>query len=312
MSAARGRRAWRAGSIRPEQAALLREVQQLAAEGARLRDAMYEASSDLTEMARILHDANAVDRRRILAEVTARSAGVPAAWVDHVREHGQLGHPWDDQQLLPTPPPDRRRRSERRVADDTRQLTDMAAISVVRDHLHVAAGITTEPEPVAAEQFGRNMAALTARSLRVARAVGLTDSERVALWERTDRDWSHEIAPYLHHYGRGDIDSLWRAHADPAIAAGVSKAMTRWAKTNSKYPRPAEPSHEHLPPPPTYLISQARHALDTLLATGHHHDASISTAVDVALPPAARDWQPDPAAAPDPAPGRDTDPGRDP
>ncbi|WP_280362810.1 hypothetical protein [Nocardia wallacei] len=302
----------RAGSIPAEQAAMLRGIQDLAVEGARLRGEMHAHADDLQEMSRLLHDANTIDRDRVLAEIAARTAGVPAAWVDHVRERGSVGHAWDDQQLLPAPPAGRRRRSERSVADDTRQLTEMAVLSVVREHLLASEGILDDPEPIRAQQFHRNMAALTARMLIVARAIGMTNAERAALWE--SRDWQHHVGPVLHRYSRDDIDTLWRRYANPDIAARVRASQVGWRRAMRKHPPPPAALNELHPPPPSYLLRQARDALHTLTTATPQigTDTSIGTAVDTAFPDTDhnRGWTPTPADTPGRAPTH-PDPGTD-
>ncbi|MBF6176039.1 hypothetical protein [Nocardia blacklockiae] len=306
----------RAGSIPAEQAAMLRGIQHLAVEGARLREQMHAHADNLQEMSRILHDANTIDRDRVLAEIAARTAGIPAVWVDHVRERGRMGQAWDDRQMLPTPPAGRRRRSERTIADDTGQLTDMAAVTVVRDHLMALDGVDKDPEPIRAQQFHRNMAALTSRMLLVARAIGMTSQERSALWD-TPPDWQHHIGHYLHHYRRDDVDTLWRRYANPDIAARARASQVGWRRTMRKHPPPPTPSNEVRPPPPNYLLRQARDALCTLTATppAPGTDTTISAAVDTLLPDTDhhRGWTPvsedrhDAAPAPR-EPGADREP----
>ncbi|WP_249645240.1 hypothetical protein [Nocardia sputi] len=143
-----------------------------------------------------------------------------------------------------------------------RQLTDMAAIAVARDHL---LGITTaeaEPDPAAAHQLRRNMEALWTRADRTATSIGLGARSRARAFETATRDLAQRVEGYL-HYNQDDLDTHWRSYTHTAIADGVRRSLKSLRRIDRDLTT-VDPDAEQ-PPTPKALIEQARHALDAAI-----------------------------------------------
>ncbi|MFE9328217.1 hypothetical protein ACIHDR_43480 [Nocardia sp. NPDC052278] len=195
----------RVRDIAAEQARMLHRIHQLAAQAARLRHNTQSAAADTTTRIDILAQINALDRARDLTEIQARAHGLPRSWVDLARRIGQTDGTWTDEQLLPTPHPKPKRRSIVRVIADTTQLTDMAAITVAREHLLATNGVTGEPEPAAAQQVRRNMQALWTRAAATATSIGMGRTQRARTLHTAVGDLEHRLGHYL-QYRLEDLD----------------------------------------------------------------------------------------------------------
>ncbi|MFF7941603.1 hypothetical protein ACFZC5_17970 [Nocardia gamkensis] len=275
----------RSGDIPPDHASLLRRIHQLAADATHLRDTLPAIGAEATATTAVFEQIAAIDRQRSLAEIQARDRGVPADWVGVVRRLAESGRAWNDDHLLPAPRPAPGRRNTPRVADDMRQLTDMAALTVARDHL---LGITTahaEPDPAAAQQLRRNMAALWTRADRTATSIGLGARSRARAFNTTT-DLAERVEGYL-RYSREDLDTHWHSYTSTAIADGVRRSLKSLRRIDRDITT-VDPDAKQ-PPTPKALIEQARHALDTALRGQSESGAQIDAAVDAAIPEAATD-----------------------
>ncbi|MGY5309147.1 hypothetical protein [Nocardia gipuzkoensis] len=277
----------RVRDIAPEHATLLRRVHQLAADATRLRQTNHTTDPNATPSTRVLDQIAAIDRDRDLTEIQARANGMPASWVDLARRLGHTGQAWTDDHLLPTPRPVAGRRNTQRVLDDTRQLADMAAITVVREHLLATSGIAGEPDLVAAQQLRRNMQALWTRATATATSIGMSRTDRAHAFAAATRDIDTNVERYR-HYSLDDLDAQWRTYTTPAIADGVRRSLKSLRRTNRATNTTASSDAEsETPPTPSALLDHARHALDTASTDRSEAGAAIDAAVTAAMPDAA-------------------------
>ncbi|WP_327118985.1 hypothetical protein OHB12_12095 [Nocardia sp. NBC_01730] len=191
-----------------EQAAVLRRIHQLAALGTRLRQAMQARTPGSADSTRKFGQVSEVDRDRDLTEIHARLDGLPASWVDQACAAGQSGRAWTDELLLPAPRPATGRRNIKRVLDDTRQLADMAAITVAREHRLATHGVTAEPEPAAAGQLRRNMEAIWTRAAATATSIGMDRKQRARVFNAASSDVNERAESYLHD-SLDDLNAQW-------------------------------------------------------------------------------------------------------
>ncbi|WP_433678318.1 hypothetical protein [Nocardia sp. CA-119907] len=306
----------RSGDIAPEQAALLARIHQLAANATRLRQTNHTTGPRTTPSTQLLERIAAIDRDRDLTEIAARAQGVPANWVDLARRLGHTGRAWSDDQLLPTPRSVTGRRSARRVLDDTRELAEMAAITVVREHLLSTAGITGEPDPVAAQQFRRNMQALWTRAAATATSIRMDRTERADAFEAATRDVDTHVERYR-HLSLDDLDAQWRTYTTPTIADGVRRSLKSLRRTDRTATSSSRDAEIEQPPTPDALLERARRTLDTTSTEHTRAGAEIDAAVTDAIPgvpthgwdtstdvrdsePASAQHQAHPEAGPDP------------
>ncbi|WP_280312017.1 MULTISPECIES: hypothetical protein [Nocardia] len=274
----------RSGDIPPEHAVLLRRIHQLAADATHLRDTLPTIDAEATATTALFEQIAATDRQLSLAEIQARDRGVPADWIGVVRRFAETGRAWNDDHLLPAPRPAPGRRSTPRVADDMRQLTDMAALTVARDHL---LGINTaepEPDPAAAHQLRRNMEALWTRADRTATSIGLGARSRARAFDTVTRDLAQRVETYL-RYNHDDLDTHWRSYTHTAIADGVRRSLKSLRRIDRDLTT-VDPDAEQ-PPTPKTLIERARDALDTALEKQPEAGPQIDAAIDAAMPDAA-------------------------
>lgn len=273
----------RVGDLPRQQAAFLLRIHQLAAAGTALRQNM-RATHDPADRTQLLDELGQIDRQRELTEIQARSNAVPAPWVTQAREAGRTGRAWsDDNQLRVLPHHPGRRRSSTRVAEDIRQLTDMAVTLVVGDHRLIPSGHDTAAlHTAAAHQLRRNMDALWTRAVRTAAAIGMSRKERNRAFSISDDRIKHRVDHFLTSH-LDDIESRWRTYIDPTIAASVRRSLMNLRRSERETP-PPRPEHDAtLPPTSTALIERARAALNELThqpATGR----AIDTAITAALP----------------------------
>ncbi|WP_043739056.1 hypothetical protein [Nocardia asiatica] len=275
----------RSGDIPPEHATLLRRIHQLAADANELRATLLTTDTEAAATTAVFEQIAAVDRQRSLAEIQARNRGVPADWIGVVRRLAESGRAWNDDHLLPAPRPAPGRRNTPRVADDMRQLTDMAALTVARDHLLGINTADAEPDPAAAQQLRRNMEALWTRADRTATSIGLGARSRARAFNTTT-DLAERVEGYL-RYSREDLDTHWRSYTSTAIADGVRRSLKSLRRIDRDITT-VDPDAEQ-PPTPKALIEQARHALDTAIRGQSEAGAQINAAVDAAIPEAATD-----------------------
>lgn len=213
---------------------------------------------------------------------------MPASWVDLARRLGHTGQVWTDDHLLPTPRPVAGRRNTQRVLDDTRHLADMAAITVVREHLLATGGIAGEPDPIAAQQLRRNMQALWTRATATATSIGMSRTDRADAFAAATRDVDTNVERYR-HYSLDDLDAQWRTYTTPAIADGVRRSLKSLRRIDraTNTATSSSDAESETPPVPSVLLDYARHALDTASTDQSEAGAAIDAAVTDAMPDTA-------------------------
>ncbi|WP_067837308.1 hypothetical protein [Nocardia lijiangensis] len=273
----------RVADLPPEHAILLGEVYRFAAEGARLRHAMQTTRLTAADSVQLLERLGEVDRDRELTEIQARGEGVPGSWVDQARQAGQSGREWRREQLLRAPTRTQAgRRTVKRVVADTRQLTDMAAITAARERLLTSSGVTNDPEPAAAQQLRRNMDALWTRATRTAAAIGMSEKERARAFTVTDEQLRQQIAHYL-DYPLDELNALWHRHTTPDIAASVRRSLSSLRRSPSPNAAPIPDLDQELPKP-AQLRERARTALGEAVADQPSSATAIEEAIAAAMP----------------------------
>ncbi len=264
---------------------MLRRIHALAQRGAQLHAAARDGAADTDTATATLEQLRMVDRDRAMTEIRARATGLPAGWIDHARRLGRTGQPFTDDLRLPAPARQPERPTATRVLGDTRQMTEMAAVFVTREHLLARAG-TTEPDPVAAEQFRRNFDALWTRAVRTADATEMSRRVRARTF-RIDADLSERVTE-LWHYSRADLDALFYHHATPSIASSVRRSLRSLHRANPDPKTTSTNSERAQPPEPAALIEHAREALHVVLARHYMHiilseEPDTGRAIDTAL-----------------------------
>ncbi|MBF6320378.1 hypothetical protein IU453_26870 [Nocardia cyriacigeorgica] len=163
----------------------------------------------------------AAEREQALAEIAARSTGLPDIWVEHIRRLAATGAPWHPGHQLP-PAPARRpqRRTRARVNHDLTRLREMAALAAVREHRHPATQAIVEATTVDGEQLRRNMSAVRTRALATAAAIRL-DREHLTI---SDTQLAHTCNRLL-AASVTDLDALWHTHTRDTIAADVRNSL---------------------------------------------------------------------------------------
>ncbi|MFC9432456.1 hypothetical protein [Nocardia sp. NPDC057030] len=277
----RPQRELRVRDLPAHQAAILGRIHELASEARYLRAGASTgyrgAHYENDELKRL----SVVERERKLTEARAYGDGIPPSWVDHARQLGHNGHEWTPEQRLPaasTPP---RRRTASRVITDTRQITEMAAVLAVREHLLAEISGALTPNPAEAHQFSRNLEALWTRAARTADSVALSASDRDEIFVVSDDELRDRVSDFL-GYSPGDLDMMWRRHAAGSIAASVRRSLKNLRRANSDKDVTAPDPAARQPPDPASLIQQARQALTAVLGeqsdTGADIDAAITAA----------------------------------
>ncbi|MFC9965673.1 hypothetical protein ACFVH4_15705 [Nocardia ignorata] len=242
----------RVRDIRPDYAEGLRRVHQLAAEGTRLHRALDAVGLVTADRLDLSQQSTAVDRERALLEIDLRGNGVPAVWLDVARRLGSSQRPWSPDQILPPVRTDSGRRSSSRVAADTHLVVDMAAVSVVREHLlsHHRSPADTDSAP--ALQFRRNMGVVWQRSVITAHTINLNQTERTQVTDAATAELTRRISLYR-AMSLDDIQTLWDAYTGGAIADTYRKSIT--ANTPSGHQLGASL------PAPQHWLDQARASL---------------------------------------------------
>ncbi|MEV6362149.1 hypothetical protein [Nocardia asteroides] len=233
-----------------------------------------------------------VDRDRSLAEIAATAVGIPETWVNQAREAGAAGRAWKaDTVLRDLPRNNVVRRGYSRVVGDTKRLTDMAAVAVVRVwHLHNA-GIDTDPEPAVAHQLRRNMDALRTRIIHTADAISMSTPQRVRAMSVTDTHVA-ECVTARGQLAVEDLTAVWRDLGSPAIAASVRSSLAS-LRRDAVGDQVADPGSVH-PPTTQERIVRARSHLPPLAIEKQEPSGGvgIERAVNAALP--TSDFEPDP------------------
>ncbi|MFF0532896.1 hypothetical protein ACFYT3_31560 [Nocardia amikacinitolerans] len=273
----------RVGDLPGEQAALLRQIHRLAAQGARLRRTLRTANLSAADSMKALEQLGHVDRDRDLSEIHARSQGIPGSWVDQARQAGQAGSQWSSEQPLRAPARQQAgRRTVKRVVADVGRLVDMAALTAAREHLLTIEGFSGEPEPVAAEQLRRNMAAVWTRAVHTAAAIGMSGRERARAFALTEQ-LPQRIEQYL-AYGLDELNAEWHQHANPEVAASVRRSLSS-LRRDARTTTTLIPDLDTDLPAPTELTGRARAILrQTVAAEDTESGAATEAAIAAALP----------------------------
>lgn len=262
----------RVRDIRPDVAEGLRRVHQLSAEGTRLRRVLDAAGPFTADRLDLSRQSIAVDRERALLEIELRGDGVPAVWLDVARRLGSSQQPWSPDQILPPVRTDPGRRSRDRVAADTHVVVDMAALSVVREHLlrHHRSPADTDSAP--AVQFRRNMGAVWQRSVRTAEDLNLDRTERTQLTTTATADLTRRLSLYR-SMSLDDIQTLWDAYTGGAIADTYRKSIVA-NSASGQQPSPSLPT-------PQRWIDHARTSVSggRSLEPDHAIDQAITAAI---------------------------------
>ncbi|WP_280505056.1 hypothetical protein [Nocardia farcinica] len=247
-------------------------MHQLTAESASLHRALTSAPA-IADRLDVVRQVDAVDRDRALLEINLLSHGIPALWIDVARRLGAAHQPWTTDQILPPARTDTRRSSHNRVAADTHLLVDMAAVSVVRDHLlnhHRNPIDTTTADAV---QFRRNMGAVWQRSVLTAQLTKVSHHKCVQFIDTATADLTQRIGRYR-AMSLDDIQTLWHAYTGGDLADTYRRSIT--ASTRSVH----QPS-PHLPDPQHWLD----HARQTFMsARPPEQIRQVHCAVAAALP----------------------------
>ncbi|MGO4613025.1 hypothetical protein AB4305_03615 [Nocardia sp. 2YAB30] len=237
----------------------------------------------------------ALDADRTEIEIHAAAVGVPAAAIAHARAAGQRGLRWADSVHSPRimrhgQDPVRAHMIEG-ISNDVWQLEHMAAISVEHQLRGLHDGFA--PDPAAAGQFDRNMAALWTRANETAHIIGLTGAECTELWDRDRAGWLKLVSVTVRGYDDAALRERWRAYAWRGIEHEARRSIGTLAAGRVTLHEPGV-----APPTPHLLIDRATEALTT--TTPSEVAASMGQAVDAALPPdLAATWENEPATEPD-------------
>lgn len=265
-------------SIRGDQLALLKQIQQLARGSGELLRIMYETGGDSRTAIDIVTNINALDRERDLTEIQARATGIPPEWIERVRVLGERGYAWRDDQPMPVPAARGQRRSVQRVAADIERLKDIAAVSAAYRHTH-AATQTSPPDDLDQTQLRRNMTALWIRAGRTADTTGMTADHREKLWATTAQEWQRRVEHYLDSPDPEQLNTLWNRYNSPRIAADARKTLGRMRRDGEHGPDVALPD---MPPTPADMLAQAE-AATRHRSEPEHADNPIDIAVESAI-----------------------------
>ncbi|WP_040831644.1 hypothetical protein [Nocardia jiangxiensis] len=286
----------RAGHIPHAQAKLLRQIQDLAIQDAALRSRRTTSEPSEGDTARIASSASELARERGAVQLWARAAGIPVEWIGRATQLGHQGIGWHEDQLLPNPITLSQRRSVDRIAHDTRHLTDMAAIAIVRDYQADRLGVLPVPEPVVAAQYSRTMHALWMRATRTGHAITIGDRARERAWGIDEQTVTGRVRGLL-HLTPTEVDMLWQHYAAQGLADRLRSSLRELRHTAPQ----TGPDSGTSAPAPEQFLSAAREALDAVLT----EQRSIGVAITDALPEtsATRVWEPGTDTPTDTGPG---------
>ncbi|MCM6774429.1 hypothetical protein NDR87_14175 [Nocardia sp. CDC159] len=203
----------------PWRVRLLQQIQDLAADRAvMLRRGYHVHGRD--ELARERWDATVVLVEGIRRDLEQRAlaSGTPRPWIDDVLVLGHRGIRYTDYYPDPRARTNRAREASiERLGGDVWHLQHMAALSASRRDRLYGHGVLTEPEPVAAEQFERNMITYWMRAHTAADSLDLSPLERKDLWATTVEQWRRVVAATTATYDDHELGQRWWAHAHAGI-----------------------------------------------------------------------------------------------
>ncbi|WP_280465358.1 hypothetical protein [Nocardia brasiliensis] len=248
-----------------------------------------------------LEDLRVLDRTRDMLEIRARAAGIPDTWIAHARRMGQTGQPWPDDHRLPRAPHRPRAGRPHHTREDMAQMTEMAALFVVREHQLTTAAGSVEPDPVAADQFRRNLRALRTRALLTADALEMVTDARERTFTVSDQHLAGHVAEYV-RYSLPDLHAVFYDHASPSIAASVRRSLKQLRRVHPALDTATTDPGRAQPPDPAALIERARHELHSSLARDYRDlvlsepaaGLDIATAIATSMP---EESDPEPVAA---------------
>ncbi|WP_280215826.1 hypothetical protein [Nocardia cyriacigeorgica] len=286
------------------QAQLLRRVHHMSAEHARLSSIAEKAQKDPRvdghDRAELAEHLNTVMASLEEAEYKAEIAGIPAAWIEDMRELGRRG-------AQPAPDIPDRPSTAVPVRDDVRaafyvemlgvdvwDLERMAALAAARANRIETGRWSVGTDPLAEQRFAANMARRWERVNVLARAAELTPAEADAMWGA-----SAEGVRRAHAAGVGSYDELflvqqWSAYATP----GEVLAIPPYVPTTPD-PGTAPDAATVVAPTPEQMIADARmslraHFVDTAIDT---HETTGQPAIADAVDAAVADQNPTPDTA---------------
>ncbi|WP_249643845.1 hypothetical protein [Nocardia sputi] len=289
------------------QASMLRRVQRLATEHARIEKAgervfdRPEIDGPPVEAWRTRLDELTTQREQ--AEHAAWTAGVPLRWIAAARELGATG-------ALPRdkiPAPDMPARANQlqqwcvdMLAPDLWQMQHMAALSAAHADRVAGGRWPYQVNPAAVGRFSENMNALHERITALSEAAALTRDEGAQLWSSMDVHrfhaatvsglTDHELATFWHRWAAADP-----VGKPPYLPQRPADASVQWAR----------------PPLPQQMVDRA-----TLMMRAEFSDpavehlapdgggAQIGAAVEAMMPEGSgSEWDTDPTASAPATPG---------
>ncbi|MFI6041938.1 hypothetical protein ACIA8C_09905 [Nocardia sp. NPDC051321] len=253
-----------------EQAGMLDRIHALAARATELQEVARERAGDTTAVTAVLQQLRLTDRDRAMTEIRARATGMPDSWIDDVRRLGRTGQPFTGDLRLPpsgrAPGP----RSSGRALDDMHLMTEMAAVLVTREHLLAIYAATAEPDPVAAEQFRRNMQALWTRASRTADAIAMSARVRARTFHVRDTIL-HEQVNEFWNYSPDELAVVWDRHAAPSVASSVRRSLGNLRRAHPGRDFSTANPDVDQPPKPALLIERAREAVHLVQVRHYMH-----------------------------------------
>ncbi|MBF6125531.1 hypothetical protein [Nocardia brasiliensis] len=246
-----------------------------------------------------LEDLRVLDRTRDMIEIRARATGIPDTWIAHARRMGHTGQPWSGDHRLPRTPHRLRAGRPHQTREDMAQMTEMAALFVVREHQLTTPDGTVEPDPAAADQFRRNLRALRTRALLTADAIEIGSRSRAQVFTVSDQHLAGHIAEYV-HYSLPDLHAVFYDHASPSTAASVRRSLKQLRRVHPALDTATTDPGRAQPPDLATLIERARDALQLTLANDYRDlvlsepavGLDIGTAIAATTRPAGSDPEP--------------------
>ncbi|MFI6041939.1 hypothetical protein ACIA8C_09910 [Nocardia sp. NPDC051321] len=204
-------------------------------------------------------------------EKAAYAAGVPRAWIDHVREQGGNGITWHANRLLRAAEPLDLDRVLGGFTADVQLLLDWTVVDIAHRMISPA------PPPFVAGYLDRNLGALRARTNGIANLLGLDAELGEQLWG-TAADWAPAGARMVMKRSGDTVTDPWknatdiasRGYALQAAALGAAGIITDCAE--------ALPSAENLAAAVSRLLPRVQRLFP--VAAG----AAIESAVTDAQP----------------------------
>ncbi|WP_406279360.1 hypothetical protein OH799_11850 [Nocardia sp. NBC_00881] len=199
------------------------------------------------------------------------AAGVPRAWIDHVRERGQRGVSWRADLYLRTPDAVDWNQVLSSLDVDVQRLREWTALAAAYGPIGARAEISV------AAGFDRNLRVLRSRTAGVANLLGLSVEQGDQLWG-TESDWVAAGMAMVDGVPVEGVAQRWRqaARTDTRVYALQATALADAGIAIDT--AVALPSHEQLGPP----ISAALTPLQPLFQSAATPGEEIETAIGAA------------------------------